>query len=94
MLAVLAKHHGIPFYVVAPKMTFDLNIQNGGQIPIEERSPDEVRTFGGKLIAPKGVKVFNPAFDVTPHELITGIVTEYGIIRPPFLGKIRKVLKA
>jgi methylthioribose-1-phosphate isomerase len=94
MLAVLAKYHGIPFYVVAPKMTFDLNIQNGGQIPIEERSPDEVRNFGGKPIAPKGVKVFNPAFDVTPHELITGIVTEYGIIRPPFLGKIRVVLKA
>jgi methylthioribose-1-phosphate isomerase len=93
MLAVLAKHHGIPFYVVAPKMTFDLNIKTGKGIPIEERSPDEVRNLGGRPVAPANVKVFNPAFDVTPHGLITGIVTEYGIIRPPYTVNIRKVMK-
>jgi methylthioribose-1-phosphate isomerase len=92
MLAVLAKHHGIPFYVVAPRTTFDLNIKTGRQIPIEERSPDEVRNFAGRPTAPRNVKVFNPAFDVTPHNLITGIVTEYGIIRPPFKQSVPKTL--
>ena len=92
MLAVLAKHHGVPFYIVAPKTTFDLKIRAGSEIPIEERSADEVRNFGGRLTAPKSVKVFNPAFDVTPHELISGIVTEYGVIRPPFASNIRKAI--
>jgi methylthioribose-1-phosphate isomerase len=84
MLAVLAKHHKVPFYVVAPKSTFDLKTKTGVGIPIEERSADEVRKFAGSPTAPKDVKVFNPAFDVTPHELISGIVTEYGIIRKPY----------
>ncbi|MBF0569294.1 MAG: S-methyl-5-thioribose-1-phosphate isomerase [Candidatus Omnitrophica bacterium] len=94
MLAVLAKHHGVPFYIVAPKTTFDMNIASGDGIPIEERSADEVRNFVGRPTAPKSVKVFNPAFDVTPVELITGIVTEYGVIREPSIGKIRKVLSS
>ncbi len=94
MLAVLAKHHGIPFYVVAPKSTFDFKTKTGARIPIEERGADEVRNFGGCMTAPKGVKVFNPAFDVTDHKLITGIVTEYGIIRPPFTKNLAGMGKA
>lgn len=84
MLAVLAKHHNIPFYIVAPRSTFDLNIKSGKEIPIEERNPDEVTSIGGNLTAPKEVKVYNPAFDVTDASLIAGIVTEYGIIAPPY----------
>jgi methylthioribose-1-phosphate isomerase len=92
-LAVLAKHHNIPFYIVAPKSTFDLSLKSGKEIPIEERDGDEVRYFQGKQSAPKNVKVFNPAFDVTPNVLISGIVTEYGIISKPDLKKIRMILK-
>jgi methylthioribose-1-phosphate isomerase len=88
MLAVLAKHHKVPFYIVAPKTTFDMNSPAGRTIPIEERSADEVTNFGLCRTAPKGVKVFNPAFDVTPHEFINGIVTEYGIIRKPYVKNI------
>ena len=84
MLAVLARHHGIPFYIAAPRTTFDFKTRTGAGIPIEERSADEVRKFAGRLTAPKDVKVFNPAFDVTPHALISGFVTEYGIIRKPY----------
>jgi len=93
ILEDLAKHHGIPFYVVAPKTTFDLKIKSGKEIPIEERSADEVTSFGLKPTAPKGVKVFNPAFDVTPAELISGIVTEYGIIRKPFAENIKRTFR-
>ena len=85
MLAVLARYHKTPFYIVAPRSTFDLNIKSGKQIPIEERNSEEVTHIAGVAIAPKGVKVYNPAFDVTPAKLITGIVTERGIIRPPYL---------
>ena len=92
MLAVLAKHHKVPFYVVAPKSTFDLKIKTGKQIPIEERKPEEITTFAGVQTAPQGVKVYNPAFDVTPASLISGIVTEHGIIRSPFVSNIRRVL--
>ena len=92
MLAVLAKHHNIPFYIVAPRSTFDLKITSGRQIPIEERRPEEVTHFAGVATAPKGVKAFNPAFDVTPCELISGIVTEYGIIRRPFQKSIQKFI--
>ena len=74
-LAVLAKHHNIPFYIVAPLSTFDPKTKTGKQIPIEERKPEEVTHFAGIPTAPKGVKVFNPAFDVTDHALIAGIVT-------------------
>ncbi len=90
MLAVLAKHHGVPFYIVAPRSTFDMNIKTGQQIPIEERNADEVTNFAGTPTAPKGVKVYNPAFDVTPAPLIHGIVTEYGIIRAPYLANIKR----
>jgi len=86
-LAVLAKHHKIPFYVVAPLSTFDLKIKSGKHIPIEERDGDEVRKVLGKLIAPKNVKVYNPAFDVTPNEFITAIVTEKGILKRPYENK-------
>jgi len=83
-LAILAAHHGIPFYVAAPRSTFDPSIETGEAIPIEERSPDEVTGFGGVRVAPEGAAVYNPAFDVTPGRLITAFVTEYGILRPPY----------
>ncbi|MDO8536107.1 MAG: S-methyl-5-thioribose-1-phosphate isomerase [Candidatus Omnitrophota bacterium] len=86
-LAVLAKYHKIPFYVVAPLSTFDLKIKTGKDIPIEERDGDEVRAVLGKLIAPKNVKAYNPAFDVTPNELISAIITERGIFRRPYANK-------
>jgi methylthioribose-1-phosphate isomerase len=81
-LAVLAHAHGIPFYVAAPSSTFDLSLPDGDGIPIEQRDPREVTQGLGRQTAPDGVAVYNPAFDVTPHELIAGIVTERGIIRP------------
>jgi methylthioribose-1-phosphate isomerase len=90
-LAVLAQYHRIPFYVVAPLSTFDRTIAEGKDIPIEERSREEVIAFAGKPTAPAKVKVYNPAFDVTDHQLITAIVTEKGIIRPPFKANIQKV---
>lgn len=80
-LAVLARYHKVPFYVVAPLSTFDFKIKTGKEIPIEERGGDEVRNILGKPIAPRGVKVHNPAFDITPHELITAIITEKGIFK-------------
>jgi len=83
-LAVLSKYHKVPFYVVAPVSTFDMKIKNGSRIPIEERDQDEVRKIFGKQLAPKKVKAYNPAFDVTPHGLVTAFVTETGIFRPPF----------
>ena len=93
MLAVLAKHHGIPFYIVAPESTFDLSIATGKQIPIEQRSREEVLGFGGHLTAPRQAKVYNPAFDVTDNALITAIVTEKGIIRPPFRKNIKTIFR-
>lgn len=83
-VAVLAKEHGIPFYVAAPYSTFDLSLKSGDLIPIEERSHDEVANFAGCRTAPEGIKVRNPAFDVTPNKYITAIITEKGILRPPF----------
>lgn len=83
-LAILAAHHGIPFYVAAPRSTFDFSIASGDAIPIEERSPAEVTSFGGVRVAPEGTAVYNPAFDVTPAHLIAGFVTECGVIRPPY----------
>ncbi len=83
-LAVLAQYHKIPFYVAAPWSTIDLSIADGSQIPIEERHRQEITEWGGKQWAPDGINVWNPAFDVTPAELITGFVTEKGILRPPF----------
>ena len=83
-LALLAKAHGIPFYVAAPHSTFDLTLTNGDGIPIEQRDPAEITHAWGRQTAPTGVKVYNPAFDVTPAELITGIVTESGMLSPPY----------
>ncbi len=91
-IAVLSKHHRIPFYVAAPSSTFDLGLEQGSEIPIEERSPDEVRRVFGKKIAPQNVKVYNPAFDVTPAKLITGIICEKGILYPPYKKSIVKNL--
>ena len=92
-LASLAKLHKIPFYVAAPTSTFDLSIPDGGHIPIEERSGDEIVSSFGRQIAPIGVRVYNPAFDVTPHRWISGFITDKGVIRPPYAKNFR-VLKA
>lgn len=88
-LAVLARAHNLPFYVAAPSSTIDLQLAHGDQIPIEERSAAEVTHLGGQLIAPAGVHAAHPAFDVTPNELITAIITERGVIYPPFSEGLR-----
>ena len=85
-LAVMARQHGVPFYVAAPTSTIDASLATGEAIPIEERDPEEVRTVLGRRIAPEGVEALNPAFDVTPHELITAIITERGVVRGPEYG--------
>ncbi len=90
-LAVLAKHHRIPFYIVAPRSTFDRKIKTGRDIPIEERGREEVISFGNRPTAPKGVKVYNPAFDVTENKLITAIITEKGIIHAPNKLKVNQL---
>jgi len=92
-LAVLAKYHKIPFYIVAPLSTFDRSISSGKGIVIEQRHKSEVMGFGREVTAPKNVKVYNPAFDVTEHKLITTIITEAGIIKSPFKANIQKVFK-
>ena len=91
-VALLAKAHGIPFYVAAPSSTFDLKMPSGEQIPIEQRDPREVTHGFGKATAPEGVKVYNPAFDVTPAALIAGIITEKGLIQPANEQTIRATL--
>jgi methylthioribose-1-phosphate isomerase len=83
-VAVLAKENGIPFYVAAPFSTVDASLSSGEQIPIEERSPDEVLCFAGHRVAPDGVSAFHPAFDVTPSRYVTAIITERGVLWPPF----------
>jgi len=83
-VAVLAREHGIPFYVAAPVATVDLEIATGSDIPIEQRDPNEVTHFQGVPIVPSEVTAFNPAFDVTPHQYVTAIITDRGIARPPF----------
>jgi methylthioribose-1-phosphate isomerase len=88
-LAVLAHNHGVPLYVAAPSTTFDLALTDGTQIPIEQRAAAEITHFMGKSIAPVGIRAYNPAFDVTPARLITGIVTERGIIRPVTASSVR-----
>jgi methylthioribose-1-phosphate isomerase len=90
-LAVLAHENHVPFYVVAPFSTVDLAMPHGDLIEIEERTPDEVTTVLGQQIAPEGVKAGNPAFDVTPNHYITAIVTEYGVIRPPYVVNLHKL---
>lgn len=91
-LAVIAQKHGVPFYIAAPTSTIDSVLQSGKEILIEERSADEVVNGFGKQTAPNGVKVFSPAFDVTPNEFISAIITEKGILRPPFVHSIASIL--
>lgn len=91
MLSVVAKVYDVPFYIVAPTTTIDFNIETGRDIEIEERDSEEVTHISGVRVAPEGIEVYNPAFDVTPYENITGIITEKGIIRPPFKEKIAKL---
>ena len=83
-VALLARAHGIPFYVAAPISTLDLSLTDGSQIPIEERAPEEVTHVGGRRLAPAGIRVANPAFDVTPASFVDAIITERGIARPPY----------
>ncbi len=91
-LAILAKEHGIPFYIVAPTSTIDLSLQSGNEIPIEERGGDEVFENFGKRIAPLGSEAFTPAFDVTPNELITAIITEKGVHHQPYESSLKKAV--
>jgi len=88
-LAVLARRHGIPFYVAGPTSSIDVDCASGKDIPIEQRDPKEVSHIFGKALAPKGTRVFNPAFDVTSQELVTAIITEKGVINPPYQQNIR-----
>jgi len=91
-LAILARYHQVPFYVAAPTSTIDLATATGADITIEQRSGDEVRSGFGRLTAPPEVAVYNPAFDVTPHEFIAGIITERGLLRPPFPPALRQAV--
>jgi len=93
-VAQLAQVHGIPFYVAAPYSTFDVGVENGDGIPIELRSPEEVTHGFGRQTAPASVKVYSPAFDVTPSDLIAGIITERGVLRPPYPEHILKLTRA
>ena len=92
-LAVLATENGIPFYVAAPASTVDFSLPGGAHIPIEERSPEEVTHVQGVRIAPEGVAAANPAFDVTPHNYITAIITENGVLREPYVERLKEVLE-
>ncbi len=93
-VAILAKYYGIPFYVLGPTSTIDMSIEKGEDIVIEQRPPAEVtEMWYQQPMAPNGVKVYNPAFDVTNHELIAGIVTEYGIARPPFRESLQEIFR-
>lgn len=90
-VAVLCKEHNIPFYVAAPASTVDMNLAVGDDITIEERHPEEVTAVFGQEVAPRGVRVLNPAFDVTPNELITAIITDRGVIKPPYIANMKKL---
>jgi methylthioribose-1-phosphate isomerase len=92
-VAVLAREHGIPFYVAAPLSTVDLKTPDGSQIPIEERQAKEVTHIKGVQLAPDGALIWNPAFDVTPHQFIAGIITERGICRPPYTESLRRAFE-
>jgi methylthioribose-1-phosphate isomerase len=90
-IAVLAKAHAIPFYVVAPRSSIDLKLTSGEQIPIEQRNPDEITSLRGIEIAPAGIHAANPAFDITPHFYVSAIITEAGIARPPFYNSLHEL---
>ncbi len=89
-VAIAAKYHNIPFYIAAPLSTIDTNIKTGAEIPIEERNHEEVTHINGKRICAEGINIINPGFDVTPNELIAGIITEVGILRPNYVDSIAK----
>jgi len=93
-LAVNCKHHGVEFFVAAPISTIDFAIESGLQIPVEERSPEEIRVTGSRQMTPVGAPVYNPSFDVTPSTLISGIITEKGVLRPPFRESIAELKKS
>jgi len=90
-LAILAKYQKIPFYIAAPRTTFDFEIKNSDFIPIEERDPEEITKFHGYPIAPVGIKTFNPAFDVIPNNLISGFITDVGVLLPPYSKSFKKL---
>ena len=92
-LAVLAKEHEIPFYVAVPLSTIDMELENGEEIPIEERESDEITSFNGSQVAPKKAETYNPAFDITPHKYITAFITEKGIIEPDFKKNFKKLFE-
>jgi methylthioribose-1-phosphate isomerase len=92
-VAVLARQHSIPFYVAAPISTMDLAIVDGSHIPIEQRPATEVTHIGGVRMVPEGVSVFNPAFDVTPHDLVDAIITERGVARAPYVESLRALVQ-
>jgi methylthioribose-1-phosphate isomerase len=92
-VAILARHFGIPFYVAAPTSSIDLSLPTGRQIPIEERDPTEITNALGRQTAPDGVAVFNPAFDVTPADLVTAIITEHGVARPPYTESLPRICR-
>lgn len=92
-VAVLAQAHSIPFYVAIPSTTLDLSLASGASIPIEQRDPGEIAQCFGRRVAPENVKIYNPAFDVTPASLITGIITEHGIVAPPFEDGLRRCVQ-
>jgi methylthioribose-1-phosphate isomerase len=90
-LAVMARRHNVPFYVAAPLSSVDLDCASGDQIPIEERSDLELTEYKGKQLTPKGIAIFNPAFDVTPHDLVTAIITERGVAYPPYTDSLKRL---
>jgi methylthioribose-1-phosphate isomerase len=92
-VAIAAKYHNIPFYIAAPLSTIDISIKTGAEIPIEERSHEEVTHINGKRICAEGINIINPGFDVTPNELIAGIITEKGILRPDYKSSIKKAFE-
>jgi methylthioribose-1-phosphate isomerase len=94
MVAVLARKHEIPFYVAAPISTLDLTLKTGEEIPIEERDSKEVTHIGEQQMGPEGLQVHNPAFDVTPNELITAIITDKGVARAPYVESLRGLVEA
>lgn len=91
-LAILAQYHAVPFYIAAPRSTFDTALADGSRIPIEERDADEIRMINGRLTTLEDARVYSPAFDVTPNELITAIISDRGILYPPYKQKIRKMM--
>jgi methylthioribose-1-phosphate isomerase len=90
-VATMARAHGVPFYVAAPLSTIDLSTPDGSKIPIEQRNPKEMTHLGAMRLTPDGASIWNPAFDVTPHELIAGIITERGIARPPYSESLARL---